>query len=66
MLGKRDRHKVITYMFIARITMAVGSNMKIGFHSSKVRESRKKRGRMRTCNSLNLKRTQTIQALWCV
>jgi len=64
MLGKRDRHKVRTYMFIARITMAEGSNIKIGFHSSKVRESPKKRGKMRTCNSFNP--DYTCVAVWLI
>ena len=34
MLGKRDGRTVMVDMFIARITMAEGSDVKIGFYMS--------------------------------
>ena len=44
MLRKREGRTVVVYMFIARIAMAEGSDVKIGLHTSGVRESHKKWG----------------------
>ena len=57
MLRKREGRTVVVYMFIARIAMAEGSNMKIGLHTSEVRESPKNGVKIRTRNPFELKRT---------
>ena len=41
---KREGRTVMVYMFITRIAMAEGSNVKIGLHTSEVRENPKKWG----------------------
>jgi hypothetical protein len=46
----------MVYMFIARITMAEGSDVKIGFHTLSGRVARNG-VKMRTRNPLHLKRT---------
>ena len=42
MLRKREGCTVMVYMFIVGITMAEDSDVRIGFHTSKVRERPKK------------------------
>ena len=40
--GEEEGHTVMVYMFIARITMAEGSGVKIGFFMSSFRQRLKK------------------------
>ena len=57
-VGEKAARTVMVHMFIARITMAEGSDVKIGFficHSSG-KDSRNG-VKMRTCDPFNLKRT---------
>ena len=47
----------MVYMFITRIAMAEGSNVKIGLHTSEVRESQEMGLKYVPVNPFDLKRT---------
>ena len=57
----------MVYMFIARITMTEGSDVKISFHTSSGRVARNE-SKIHTCNPFDLKRTpdSTCIAVWFI
>ena len=67
MSGKREGRTVMVYMFIARITMTEGSDVKISFHTSSGRVARNE-AKIHTCNPFDLKRTpdSTCVAVWLI
>ena len=68
-VGEKKGRTVMVYMFIARITMAEGSDVKIGFFICHRSGRDSTNGvKMRTCHRFNLKRTPDSKcvAVWLI